>query len=420
MVRTSILAALLTPTIVILIWGDTLSLCVGAGGDGLQANYYPPPISEPGTHRVDLVETRRIVPSDGLPSSIEVSTANNNLDATRHSDGRVYLAWRTAPDHFAGPDTVIQVVSSADEHTWQFERRIIMRTDLREPRLLSFKGSLFLYFSMLGKNRWSFEPHGVLMSEKRADGSWSEVTKLNLPGYVAWRTRIEAGRPYMSAYLGGASIYRFDGKPMHVDLLTTENGRDWFAADPKKRSVYVGGGSEADFTLAADGGLYGVIRNEAGDRTGFGSKVCEAKPGHVADWRCSSDVRKFDSPNMFRIGDEIYLLARRNVTRDGRYDLPGPFHLFRSIRNQLSYVTTGKRCSLWHFDRKRHGITFVRDLPSRGDTCFPAVVKSENGAQLAVYNYSSPIDGADVPWSVGQRAPTYIYRHLLRFTNTAR
>jgi hypothetical protein len=419
-VRTSIVAAILTPTIVILIWGDTLSLCVGSAGDGLQAHYYPPPIAAPGAHDFELLETRRIIPSDGLPSSIEVSTANNNLDVTRHSDGRVYLAWRTAPDHFAGPDTVIQVMSSADEHTWRFERRIVMRTDLREPRLLSFKGSLFLYFSMLGRNRWQFEPHGVFMTEKRPNGTWTEPEKLKLPGYVAWRTRIEAGRAYMSAYLGGESIYRFDGNPMNVDLLTTENGRDWVPADPKRRSVYVGGGSEADFTLDADGSLYGVIRNEAGDSTGFGSKVCEAKPGHMAEWSCSSDVRKFDSPNMFSVGNEIYLLARRNVTRDGRYDLEGPFHLFRSIRNQLAYVTTGKRCSLWHFDRKQHGISFVRDLPSRGDTCFPSVVKSESGDQVAVYNYSSPIDGADVPWSVGQRQPTYIYRHLLSFTKTAR
>jgi hypothetical protein len=42
-------------------------------------------------------------------------------------------------------------------------------------------------------------------------------------------------------------------------------------------------------------------------------------------------------------------------------------------------------------------------------------VPGERGDQLAVYNYSSPVDAADVPWSVGQRQPTYIYRHLLSF-----
>lgn len=416
MVRTSLIAAVLTPAIIILAWGDTLALFVGSANEGMQAYYYAPPVSDDHAHHVDVLETRRIVPSDGLPRGAEVSTANNNLDATRHSDGRVYLAWRTAPDHFAGPDTVIQVVSSMDEKTWHLERRITVRSDLREPRLLSLNGSLFLYVSLLGTNRWEFTPRGVLMTEKRPDGTWSDVESVKLPGYIAWRTRIEAGRPLMSAYLGGEAMYRFTSRPIHVDLLTTNNGRDWTAFDSKHRSVYVGGGSEADFTLDESGGLYGVIRNEAGDQTGFGSKICEARPGHLAEWSCRSDARKFDSPNVFRVGSEIYLLARRNVSRDGGYDSSVPFRLLRSIRNQLAYVTTGKRCALWRFDKAKHDIVFVRDLPSQGDTCFPAVVRTENSELVAVYNYSSPIDGADVPWSVGQRKSTYIYRHLLKFT----
>ena len=414
-VRVAIVAAILTPACIVLFWGDTLALYVGIADEGVQARFYPGPASRPGEHRVRIIETRRIVPSTGLPPGVEVSTSNNNLDATRHSDGRVYLAWRTAPDHFAGPDTAIQVVSSDDERSWRFETRIAMRTDLREPRLLSFNGSLFLYMSQLGKRRWQFEPHGVLMTEKRPDGTWSRVNPIGLPGYIAWRTRIENDRPYMSAYLGGESIYRFDGKPLHVDLLTTQDGRTWRAADPERRSVYVGGGSEADFTLDAQGSLFAVIRNEAGDATGFGSKLCKAPAGRLAHWQCASDRRKFDSPNVFRFGHEIYVLARRNMTPDGRYDRVGPFQLWKSIRNQLSYITTGKRCSLWRFDRKQLRIDFVLDLPSRGDTCFPAVVHNARSDVLAVYDYSSPIDRADVPWSVGQRQPTFIYRHLLQF-----
>ena len=55
------------------------------------------------------------------------------------------------------------------------------------------------------------------------------------------------------------------------------------------------------------------------------------------------------------------------------------------------------------------------DLPSRGDTCFPAVVASEHPDEVVLYNYSSDIAGPDVAWSVGQRRPTHIYRHVLRF-----
>ena len=78
-------------------------------------------------------------------------------------------------------------------------------------------------------------------------------------------------------------------------------------------------------------------------------------------------------------------------------------------------MSTGKRCAPWRVDREHARVGFVQDLPSRRDTCFLAVVASERSDTLAVYDYSSPIDGADVPWSVGQRGPTRSYRHVLRF-----
>jgi hypothetical protein len=34
-----------------------------------------------------------------------------------------------------------------------------------------------------------------------------------------------------------------------------------------------------------------------------------------------------------------------------------------------------------------------------------------------VYDYSSDIEGPDLPWTVGQRRPTYVYRHVLEFSD---
>jgi hypothetical protein len=58
----------------------------------------------------------------------------------------------------------------------------------------------------------------------------------------------------------------------------------------------------------------------------------------------------------------------------------------------------------------------VLDLPSRGDTCFAAVLPTDQPDELALYNYSSDIDGPDVGWQTGQAGSTYVYRHVLRFT----
>jgi hypothetical protein len=54
-------------------------------------------------------------------------------------------------------------------------------------------------------------------------------------------------------------------------------------------------------------------------------------------------------------------------------------------------------------------VSWVLDLPSRGDTCFPSALDLGDG-RYEVYNYSSDVEGDDVSWLEGQVNPTYIYR----------
>ncbi len=377
----------------------------------------PPPPSEPGRHDVRVISTTRVVPSDGLPAETPPMQSNNNLDVVVHA-GRVYLAWRTAPNHFAGTETRIHVVSSADEVTWDYETSIELGTDVREPRFLVLGESLFLYVTVLGARRLDFEPMGVRLTERRPDGTWSALESVaGLERHLAWRTRVERGTPFMVAYLGGEMVYDFLEDPrIEIDLLTTTDGRAWTPYDPARRSVYVGGGSEADFALADDGSLYGVIRLEAGDANGFGSRVCHAPAGDLAAWECVTDRRKYDSPLVFAHDGEVYLIGRRNRTETGYYDLGvGDTFLARLGRNQIEYSSAPKRCSLWRFVQGEDRVAFILDLPSRGDTCFPAMIAGSSPDELVVYDYSSDVEGPDVRWNRGQDGPTYVYRHVLSF-----
>jgi hypothetical protein len=399
---------------------ERVALCAGITSAGAQAEYAAAPSPEAGADRVALIETRRVVPSAGLPAEVRPMPANNNLDVVRHSDGRVYLAFRSAPTHFASPDTAVYVVSSADERSWDFEARFDAGTDLREPRFLSLGGRLFLYVSKLGKVPYAFEPQGVLLSERTRDerGSrWGELEALDLPDHIVWRTKSVNGRGWMSAYRGGASIYRFfSGEPLSVGLFTSDDGRRWLPADPARPYVYEGGVSETEFEFTDDGGLVSVGRNEAGDsQYGFGSVVCQAPPEATSEWQCSGDARKFDSPLLFSHGGEVYLVARRTVSEDGVYDRGYGFGPLRSIINQLDYISTAKRCSLFHYVKSERRLAFMLDLPSKGDTCFAGALKGERPDEVVLYDYSSDIDGPDVAWSVGQRRPTFVYRHVLRF-----
>jgi hypothetical protein len=374
------------------------------------------PPQEPGRHRVRVLETRRIVPSTGLPPEVEAGDSNNNLDAVRHSDGRVYLAFRTAPHHFASPRTVIQIVSSVDEESWRFEGRFHVGSDLREPRLLSLGESLFLYVSRLGKDAFAFEPQGMAFSERRPDGSWTELEPLGPPGTMGWRVRRLGGTPAFFVYSGGADIYSGRRGTLRVGLWRSDDGRRWEPWDARQPCVYEGGGSEADAVLGDDGTLYGVIRNEAGDDSGWGSLVIRAPAGNLASWTCRPDRRKFDSPFMFWHDGEAYLVGRRSLYGDGEYDRGrGPSWLLRTVWNQVNYSFTPKRTALWRYVQGEDRFGFVMDLPSRGDTCFPAVLDGARPRERVVYDYSCDLDGPDLPWIRGQRGRTSIYRHLLEF-----
>jgi hypothetical protein len=374
------------------------------------------PTPEPGRHNVRVLESRRVVPGSGLPSDVACGASNNNLDAVRHGDGCVYLAFRTAPHHFASRRTAIYVVRSRDEVTWEFEARFHLGTDLREPRLLSLGDRLLLYVSRLGTDALAFEPQGMSVAQRAAEGRWSTLDPMGPPGIMGWRARMLGGIPVLLVYSGGASIYNLGRPHLRVEMWKTADGRTWAPFDAAHPVVYEGGGSEADCVLGDDGTLYGVIRNEGGDATGWGSKVCRAPAGQPAHWDCRSDRRKFDSPCMFWHDGEAYLIARRNLHGSGEYDLGcGRGHLLRTVWNQVNYSLTPKRTALWRYVQDEDRFAYVMDLPSRGDCCFPAVIDAATPEERVVYDYSCALDGPDLPWLHGQRGETFIYRHVLRF-----
>src|SRR4029077_12288958 len=80
----------------------------------------------------------------------------------------------------------------------------------------------------------------------------------------------------------------------------------------------------------------------------------------------------------------------------------------RTRAYQVLYWLTPKRTALWRVDPERLDVSWLLDLPSRGDTCFPAIVADGPG-RFTIYNYSSPLDGWDRPWCAGQLGPTAIY-----------
>ncbi|AUX43713.1 uncharacterized protein SOCE26_051660 [Sorangium cellulosum] len=361
-----------------------------------------------------VAEPVQVVPFSAPPEGVVTQQANNNLDVVVH-EGRYFLAFRTAPNHFASDKAEIYVVSSDDQERWTLEARIARGTDLREPRLLSHGGALVLYFAVLGEDPTKFEPQGTMFAVREAPGRFSEpVWWTEEPGFIPWRLKVIDGVAYMIGYAGGENIYEVDGEPIQVKWLKSRDGLAWEPVVPGQPTVQRGGGSETDFVFQDDGSVVAVTRNEAGDELGWGSKICRADPGRLGEWKCAGDKRKFDSPLVFRRGADIYLIGRRNLTETGNFDLDLDELPPRQQAEKylVDYSFERKRCALWKVDPDALAVSFVLDLPSRGDTCFASALDDgERG--VTVYNYTSPLDGEDQDWILAQGGPTIIYRATL-------
>lgn len=385
-----------------------------------------PPDIDAGPHRVELVETRPIIPGAALPPGLALGRANNNLDATRTPNGEVFLAFRSAPHHFASSDTRIIVLRSRDELHWDLDATFHLGHDLREPRLLAVDEQVLLFVSRLGADALAFEPAGLSRAIRRPDGVWSSLEPAGPPGAIGWRARRLGDVPVLISYEGGGTAYTSVLPEMRIDLWRGIDTAAWTRWNPVETPLYRGGGGEADFAVNGRGELLGVIRVESGDDRGWGSRLCRAPGDAPTAWRCRSDARKYDSPFAFAHDGEVYVVARRHLRGDGRFDRGigaehGVGRVLRTLWNHASYSTSRKRCSLWRFvaapDRDEHhlDLAFVLDLPSRGDTCFPSVIPGSAPGEWIVYDYSSPLDGRDVRWIEGQLGETRIYRHTLQF-----
>jgi hypothetical protein len=353
-----------------------------------------------------------------LPSELPTGASNNNVSIVLHEE-RLFLAWRTAPIHFATTDASMHVMSSSDlGETWEFEATWSLHADVREPLLLSQSGRLFFSFFEAGTNVAAFEPHAVWRTERTAQAQWTELSEWGELGEVPWEGRVHDGEAFLTSYHG--PHYDFDAKQSELEVRFYRSSDAWNwepaggpGSDPK---VYFGGVSEAAFGWDGDGTLWAILRNEDGDESGFGSLLCTAE-GDFADWTCPdrSDPERYDSPRMFEHEGEVYLVARR--------DVGGPFGrstaedlVDRRWENLTAYSARPKRTALYRIDRDAHAVVHLEDLPSAGDTAFPSIVQLDEHRFL-VANYTSPPADPDRSWLEGQAAEdgTQIYLQEIEF-----
>jgi hypothetical protein len=351
---------------------------------------------------VSAGEPRWTIPSAALPEGL-AQASNNNVSLLVAGD-TWFLAWRTGPTHFASTDTQLHVVSSDDEGaTWRHEHTVALGTDVREPALFLDGDRLAMTFFQGGTNPVAFEPGAVWRSERCGPGAWTDEVIEADTTRVPWDVKERGGELLRTSYTG--EHYQDDAVlEVHFEV-SGDGGRTWAprGADP----VYTGGNSEAAFEVLRDGGLVAVTRNEDGDETGQGAMVCTAPASDGSRWDCpaASDPQRYDSPELIRHGDDVYLLARRD-----------PEGVFGEDEGLLPYSTRPKRSSVYHVDPATRAVTWLLDLPGAGDTAFVSARRTGPHTWLLA-NYTSPVDDPDVSWLEGQTSPrgTQIYLLELSF-----
>jgi hypothetical protein len=366
------------------------------------------------SYRAVLSQPRFVVPSSALPV---VTNASNNNVAIEFFHGRLYLAWRTAPEHWASPDTVMHIISSPDDgKTWDDEATFAVGSDLREPQLYVADDTLLFNCFEGGTDFFTFTPKAMWRAERVDDGKWSKLeTWGDDPSEVPWEVKKRDGVIWMSSYTG--NHYHYDGTPdVRIHFRKASDGRHF--VDVGAKDVHDGGSSESGFEFDADGSLWADIRNEDGDKTGFGSMLCHAPAHALAQWDCGekSDPERRDSPRMFRHGDDVFLVARRDI--GGPFDENDTSLSFndQSKKYAADYWNRPKRTTLYHIDKAAHKVEPVVDLPSAGDTAF-ASIRRTGADSFLVANYTSPLSDPNRSWIEGQGSTdgTSIYLIDIKF-----
>lgn len=362
---------------------------------------------------VQLTDPYWLSPSADLPDGVKAQASNNNVTIAVYHH-RLYAAFRTGPTHFASKKTGVYVISTADGREWRKEMELFPGRDVREPYLVVIDSQLQFYCFTAGDNMMSFEPQNINRYYTNGNGTWHGPEQVLTKGEVHWSMKNRNGHTYLSSYSGSHYELKGDGT-VSLFFKQTENGRD-FTAVGDTDVVYYGGVSETDFEFDRQGNLWAVTRLEDGDRNGFGSQVAFAPKDNPGQWQFSeTDPYCYQSPRMFRHGNELYLIARKQL---GKKPF-GKASQKRSMRHQrltnwIGWSITAKTTALYRINRQTHKVEWVMNLPGAGDTAFPSVVRLDEH-QFLVANYSSPLRFKKRGWISGQLGKTGIYFQLLTF-----
>ncbi len=330
-----------------------------------------------------------------LPEGLKIDKSNAFPWITKLENVE-YLTFRSAPSHFPNNNSRIIVLKrQIGTKKWELEHTISMNKDLREPRVVNFKGRLlYLYFCALQRFAF-FKPESIMISEK-IDGKWTDSKETYEKGFMVYSVKEIDGVLYMTCYNKKQASECYFLKS--VDSVTWEN-------------VFPNGNihkyltCETDFIIK-DQNYYFVSRNEFGKFNKYGSEIFKFSSTGKIIKHVHSKL-KFDGPFLFDKKGEIFLVARKNIANNGEFLLSNiKIKYIQYWISNLYYWFTSKKTGVWKLNNGNLETRHVMDLPSNGDTSYASV--QQNKGKTKIYYYSSPLNPVK-SWVQGQIGKTSIY-----------
>jgi len=308
---------------------------------------------------------------------------NSNTDLT-FFDGWFYLCHQASPYHMGSRRSRLLLWRSRDARTWEkvTEFKNESGREYRDPKFAVIRGRLFLY--MLPNLTVRATPVGTVYTSSADGATWDAIAPIEPAGWLFWRPKTLDGVTwYVTAY------WHDHGKSI---LLRSADGVTWTQVS----QVYAGeGNDETDFEFLPDGRMLATARLEGKADTEWGdasaSTLIAVAPPPYEQWTyAKSRVTRLDGPCLFPYNGRIYAIARYQATRAWRYV-------------ELGGIYSRKRTSL--FLVEEHGLRYLTDLPSAGDTSYAGTVMQ--GDELIASYYTSPHE-RDVTWVLGMFRPSNI------------
>jgi hypothetical protein len=314
---------------------------------------------------------------------------NSNTDLIEWHD-RFYIAYVSSPYHFASDASILHVQRSNDMgRTWEEITAFNPPgEDIRDPKFAIIGERLFLY--ALKNTNFIAEPYISVYAYTEDGTGWTPFeTVPELDGWLFWRPKTQDGEIFYNAaywYEHGESI-----------LLQSTDGIRW----ERISTIYQGGrNDETAIEFLPDDRLIATSRLEYGETTGaiFGdtrgaTMIAVAEPPYAA-WtvRTQSKVTRLDGPYLFTYNGRTYAVGRYqpDLGKSGPLTAQGS-----SLARKRTAV----------FEVREHGLAYLTDLPSAGDTSYVGLIVVDDVA-YATY-YTSPVNH-DYPWVIGMLSPSAV------------